>query len=375
MYEEDIDFVLKRYKDLFGFDLSYMAFKVDSQPVYTNSEPCYEYAEDECAGDWTELGWIRLNPDMKSVMDKYGVAWHGSDDVEEFTRIIIAHELAHELWNNVVGEDFKRSVLDKARLENFNTVYLKTVKPSKLREETFCEYMANAVVCRDEKSGFYKIDAHDNVVVDCENPIGKIGLSFYDDIKALGIGSFEIFQEHRRQGHGEAVLKKLVSKYRNKCDLIYCFVDADNVPALALYNKIGHVSDRLNNKGQYMVTFWKRSKKLEFKSVAADNLKAILRNMLSYTDNMRLKSNQFEKYLTADDAFATLLYGCFENRRCMALAVLKKYRDDGVILLAEVQSIVKGYGRPLIENILSRSRNIWWCADPDGGKSLVEYYR
>ena len=216
-----------------------MAFKVDSQPVYTNGEPCYEYAEDECAGDWTELGWIRLNPDMKSVMDKYGVAWHGSGDVEEFTRIIIAHELAHELWNNVVGEDFKRSVLDKARQENFNTVYLKTVKPSKLREETFCEYMANAVVYRDEKSGFYKIDARDSVVADCENPIGKIGLSFYDDIKALGIGSFEIFPEYRRCGHGEAVLKKLVSKYRNKYDLIYCFVDADNAPALALYNKIG----------------------------------------------------------------------------------------------------------------------------------------
>ena len=239
MYEEDIDFVLKRYKDLFGFDLSYMAFKVDSQPVYTNGEPCYEYAEDECAGDWTELGWIRLNPDMKSVMDKYGVAWHGSDDVDEFTRIIIAHELAHELWNNVVGEDFKQNVLDKARRENFSTVYLKTVKPSKFREETFCEYMANVVVCRDEKSGFYKIDARDNVVADCGNPIGKIGLSFYDDIKALGIGSFEIFPEYRRRGHGEAVLRKLVSKYRNKCDLIYCFVDADNVPALALYNKIG----------------------------------------------------------------------------------------------------------------------------------------
>ena len=73
MYEEDIDFVLKRYKDLFGFDLFYMAFKVDSRPVYTNGEPCYEYDEDECAGDWTTLGWIRLNPDMKSVMDRYGV--------------------------------------------------------------------------------------------------------------------------------------------------------------------------------------------------------------------------------------------------------------------------------------------------------------
>ena len=124
-----------------------------------------------------------------------------------------------------------------------------------------------------------------------------------------------------------------------------------------------------------MVTFWKRSTKLEFKSIATDELNVILRDMPSYADNTRLKSDQFEKYLAADDAFATLWYGCFENGSCMALAVLKKYHDDGVILLAEVQSIVKGYGRPLIENILSRSRNIWWCADPDGGKSLVEYYR
>ena len=59
----------------------------------------------------------------------------------------------------------------------------------------------------------------------------------------------------------------------------------------------------------------------------------------------------------------------------MSLAVLKKYRDDGIILLAEVQSAIKGYGRPLIEDILSRSRNIWWCADPDGGDTLADYYR
>ena len=179
MYEHEIKDVLDAYMSIYGLDLSYMRFKVSPRPVYTNGKLCLDKDPDECAGDWTELGWIRLNPDMKSVMDKYGVAWHGSDDVEEFTRIIIAHELAHELWNGVVGEDFKRSVLDKARRKNFSTAYLKTIKPSKLREETFCEYMANAVVCRDEKSGFYKIDAYDNVVVDCENPIGKIGLSVY----------------------------------------------------------------------------------------------------------------------------------------------------------------------------------------------------
>lgn len=478
MYEREIQEVLDAYRRLYGFDLSYMRFRVDPQPVHVDGSPCYELDPDECGGDCTRLGWIRLNPDMRSVMRRYGV----DGDVQEFTRAIIAHELAHELWNSVVSEDFKRDVLDRAERENFSTVYLKTVRPSKLREETFCEWMANAVTRGGGKSGFYKIDARDNVVADCGDPIGKIGLSFYDDIKALGIGSFEIFPEYRRRGHGEAVLRKLVGEYRNKYDLIYCFVDADNAPALALYSKIGRVSDRPNDKGQYMVTFWKRPEKPEFRQapdggsapkaidfpegeveslrgrdvivthrvsddfykfhkgdavrtpwgdeyevVGRDEigdvsdspyaeeltpgqyrflsgygtiavltlrrkkarnglefrqvldrggeLKAILREMPSYADNSRLDMSQFEKYLADDGAFATLWYGCFDGGRCTALAVLKKYRDDGVILLAEVQSAVRGYGGPLMEDILSRSRNIWWCADPDGGESLVRYYR
>ena len=268
MYEEDIDFVLTRYKDLFGFDLSYMRFKVDPQPVHIDGSPCHELDPDECGGDCTRLGWIRLNPDMRSVMRRYGV----DGDVKEFTRVIIAHELAHELWNSVVGENFKQDVLSKAESENFSTPYLETVSPSKLREETFCEWMANAVMRGGVKSGFYKLEFRQ--VLD---------------------------------GGGE--------------------------------------------------------------------LKSILRGMPSYADNPRLNMFQFEKYLTDDSAFATLWYGCFDGSRCMSLAVLKRYHDDGVILLAEVQSAVKGYGQPLIENILSRSRNIWWCADPDGGESLVEYYR
>lgn len=61
----------------------------------------------------------------------------------------------------------------------------------------------------------------------------------------------------------------------------------------------------------------------------------------------------------------------------MALSVLKKFPYMGydIILLAEIQAFTKGYGKLLIENILSRSKNIWWCASPDGGQSLVNYYR
>ena len=146
--------VLSAYKQKFGFDMSYMTYKVDRQPVYTNGEPCYEYDEDECAGDWTSLGWIRLNPDMKSVMDRYGVAWHGSDDIEEFTKIIIAHELAHEVWNRIADDQFKEDVLDEARMQSFNTKYLDSVKPSRLDEETFCEYLAHQVIQQKKDISF-----------------------------------------------------------------------------------------------------------------------------------------------------------------------------------------------------------------------------
>ena len=37
-------------------------------------------------------------------------------------------------------------ILDEAKQQDFNTVYLKTVKPSKLDEETFCEYLAHQIV-------------------------------------------------------------------------------------------------------------------------------------------------------------------------------------------------------------------------------------
>lgn len=141
MYGKDIDFVLQRYRAELGFDLSYMEFRVDRQPVYTNGKPCFDKDPDECAGDWTRLGWIRLNPDMPSVMRRYGV----EGDVREFTRAIIAHELAHELWNGAADETFKQGVLSRAANEGFSTTYLETVRPNKLREETFCEYVAHMV--------------------------------------------------------------------------------------------------------------------------------------------------------------------------------------------------------------------------------------
>lgn len=139
---------VKDYRDKLGIDLSYMALKVSKQPVYTNGKPCFKLKPEECAGDWTKLGWIRLNPDMKSVMDYYGV---DDMDADSFAKTIIRHELAHEIWNTRGNDKLKKTVLDAAKSKKFSTKYLETVKDSKLAEETFCEYLAASLDSMPDK--------------------------------------------------------------------------------------------------------------------------------------------------------------------------------------------------------------------------------
>ena len=94
--------------------------------------------------------------------------------------------------------------------------------------------------------------------------IGYISFDEYDDVegynKVLGFGNFMILD--RDKGYGTKVIKDLVNRYKNKFDLIYCFVDAKNSRAIELYKKLGKVYDKNgpNDNGQYYVTFWDKKK-------------------------------------------------------------------------------------------------------------------
>lgn len=99
--------------------------------------------------------------------------------------------------------------------------------------------------------------------------IGYIGLEEYkgqpdDDFnKALGISDFMTLE--RGKGYGTEVIKDLVDSNKDKYDLIYCFVDADNKGAINLYKMLGKVYDEEgpNDNNQYYVTFWDTTRKLE----------------------------------------------------------------------------------------------------------------
>jgi hypothetical protein len=119
-----------------------MKLKINSQPVYNNGKPCHELKQEEFGGSWTKLKYIQINPNIEDVMKFYKI----KDSKDVFNKIIIAHELAHEIYNNVCDIWFKRLIKVKVRREAFHTVYLDHVKPNKLEEETFCEYLAHEIV-------------------------------------------------------------------------------------------------------------------------------------------------------------------------------------------------------------------------------------
>lgn len=98
-----------------------------------------------------------------------------------------------------------------------------------------------------------------NITVDGKN-VGKVGLSFYDDIDALGLGSFEIFPKYRNQGYGTKAIKQIINRYKDKYKLIYCYVDKTNTDAIRFYERIGEViTNNDEDNDQYYVILYERS--------------------------------------------------------------------------------------------------------------------
>ena len=100
-----------------------------------------------------------------------------------------------------------------------------------------------------------KYDYKDKKIYRNGEHIGYIDFSVYRDIRALGIGDFEIID--KRKGYGTAVINDIVDKYKTAYDLIYCFVDKENHGAIEFYKKVGDICfDKINDKGQYQVILY-----------------------------------------------------------------------------------------------------------------------
>lgn len=131
--------------------------------------------------------------------------------------------------------------------------------------------------------------------------------------------------------------------------------------------------------------FWKTGKisetevgNIEFKIVPKTSLIRLLDDIKSWCENEKWNDLQFTKYLSSEKAIDSdensAYYGVFVDGRCAALSYLNK-TPKGCILIAEVQSAIKGFGRVLIEDIITRSSAMWLKVDSNGGERLLEYYR
>ena len=143
----DFDYIVRAYKDRYGIDLSHMKMKWSKHPVYNNGKRSYELDDDETGGSWCRDGAVRINPNMRPVMNRFGI----SGKVKDFRRKLIAHELAHEVWHNQADQDrikkLIRDSLRQARKEKFTTPYLDTYSPDtprkKFDSELFAEWMSH----------------------------------------------------------------------------------------------------------------------------------------------------------------------------------------------------------------------------------------
>lgn len=136
--------VLQAYRDQYGVDMGDMTFIEDDVAHFNDGRPVPAELGIPAGGSWTKKKKVYLTHDFKSTMDAYGV----SEDENSFAARLIAHELAHEIYNNRSSKKFRKAIIDAAKAEEFTTPYLKTVDPDKYKEEAFAEYLADQLVSK-----------------------------------------------------------------------------------------------------------------------------------------------------------------------------------------------------------------------------------
>lgn len=156
---------LKKFKELFNIDLSYMQYKLSDQPLFMDGSPDNTQDKSLFAGCYTTTNLIVLNPNMKVAFSRYNGSNYTTTLNLYWKKVesLIAHELAHELLNaNEFLNNYKdipivNKLIKEAEASNYETEYTRTIENSEVhRKEVFCEYVAKIVT--DSKLSEYKVD-------------------------------------------------------------------------------------------------------------------------------------------------------------------------------------------------------------------------
>ena len=115
---------------------------------------------------------------------------------------------------------------------------------------------------------------------------------------------------------------------------------------------------------------------VQFKVVDENEFVGLLAQAEKCFRPKRYSRQQFQKYFGQDCFWHIVL---LDGVMVAGAAVRHWPRNighiDDCMLIAEIQSFVKGYGKVLLGHLSFKYRNVWLAVDPDGGKSLSRYYQ
>lgn len=149
--------IIAKYKVVFKYDLSRFKLIATKTPRYTNGHPA-DMPLNQFGGCYTKQSTVFINQDLRPVMKYYGVKC----SEQELKATLIAHELAHAIYQEYADDKFKANILKRAKEESFTSEYLEHVRPNKLAEETFCEYLASLVCSFNNSQDYFRFTTTDN---------------------------------------------------------------------------------------------------------------------------------------------------------------------------------------------------------------------
>ena len=180
---------LAMYNSKYELKIKDVKIELSEQPRHTdgsvsdNPDTLKAYA-----GCWTSKKIIYINPyaiNAYCYICKIDINDVTIEEFHRFMKFLIAHELAHGVWEYYSSKKFRDSILESAKSDKFNTEYLDWVRknnPAKLEEETFCEYMADSITTDNQ---LYLYNVVDNTYGYATKLLANYGLCSPYDIYKL----------------------------------------------------------------------------------------------------------------------------------------------------------------------------------------------
>lgn len=203
---------LAMYNSKYELKIKDVKIELSEQPRYSNGRICNNpEIFKSYGGCWTSKKIIYINPyaiNAYCYICKVDIESVTVEEFHRFIKFLIAHELAHGVWEYYSNKKFRDNILESAKSDKFNTEYLDWVRknnPDKLDEETFCEYMADSITTDNQ---LYLYNVVDNTYGYATKLLANYGLCSPYDIYKLDKQLFHRIVFKNYCGRTKVFLKK-----------------------------------------------------------------------------------------------------------------------------------------------------------------------